>query len=105
MLISAGLGFVNLSLIQGIFVSGITLFTGIFTILFVVGVALLIRKGFGWIKYFLTALIALGLFSTVTFIIDAFQQYPIASVLTILQTMLQLWALVLLFMVPSESAD
>jgi len=102
-LISAGLGVINLSLIPGIFVNPPAITEGFFVLLLLVGLAFVIRKGISWIKYLLLAMILIGVIA-IPAIIKNLSQNPAVGVINIIQTVFQVWALILLFKIPKEKA-
>lgn len=65
----------------------------------VVGLSFLIRQGFDWVKYLILVLFILGC-TSLPFTIMHFAERPLLSSISILQVIMQLWALVLLFKVP-----
>ena len=102
--ITVGLGIINISLTPGIFVSPRELITGFFTLAFLVGLALLIRKGIGWIKYLLLVIMIFGIIG-IPLMIKILEQNPAVGVINVIQTVFQVWALVLLFKIPKEKAQ
>ncbi|HBD26969.1 hypothetical protein [Flavobacterium sp.] len=103
--ISAGLGILNLGLTPNIFSSGLTIFTAIFTLAFVFGLAFLIRLGLPWVKYLLLVLFLIGLIG-ISFMIKNFEKNPIVGLINIAQTILQICSIILLFKIPkTDSAD
>ena len=64
-----------------------------------IGIGLLIRRGRNWIKYVLLGFTLFGVI-TIPMIIITFYPKSIPGALNILQQVLQLWALVLLFLIP-----
>lgn len=104
MLLSMGLGILNFFFLPNTFLSGFVITTGIFTLIFLAGLAILIRRGSSWIKYLLLVLMIIGLVGIPT-IIKNLEQYPAVGAINIIQTALQFWALVLLFKVPNEKAE
>lgn len=101
--LSVALGIINISLIQGIFVSPEELIVAIITLLLIAGLALVIRKGINWIKYLFLGMIVFGLFG-IPFMIQNLGQNPTVGIINIIQTVFQVWALVLLFKIPKEEA-
>lgn len=68
-------------------------------ILFGLGYA--ISKGFNWMKYLLLAMMILGLLiMLLTFLF--YTNHPIVTIINIIQTILQIWVLVVLFRIPKE---
>jgi hypothetical protein len=104
MLITTGLGVINFLLIPETFSSGMAIFIGLFTLLFLLGLSLFIRKGISWIKYLLLVLAIPGIFLSIPFLIKNLGQNPAVGVINIIQTVFQFWALILLFKIPKEKA-
>jgi asparagine N-glycosylation enzyme membrane subunit Stt3 len=67
---------------------------------FVVGISFLVRQGIDWLKYLLLVLFIIGCIG-LPFTITNFSERPLLSMIGILQTVLQLWAIVLLFKIPA----
>jgi len=65
------------------------------------GLGIVIRQGFVWVKYLLLVLIILGVIGML-FIPGDKVENPIARVLNILQTIVQIWAIILLFKIPKS---
>lgn len=66
------------------------------SISFVIGVGLLISKGYEWTKYVLLALILIGL-SGFQYILQDLKEYPVNGVLTLIISVLQIIAVIILF--------
>ena len=64
-----------------------------------VGLAFLVRQGIDWVKYLLLVLFVLGCIG-LPFILLRIIENPISGSISIVQTIIQLWAVVLLFKVP-----
>lgn len=94
--ITAGLGIINFFFSPEILSSGFAIIIAVFTLLFIAGLGVLIKQGFSWIKYLLLALFIFGLLG-IPFIIKNITTNPIVGIVNIIQTILQIWALVLLF--------
>lgn len=97
--ISAGLGIINLSLSPVVFSNSIAIITAILTLIFVFGLAYLIRFGFSWVKYLLLALFIIGIFG-IPIIIKNLYENPIVGIINLVQTVLQIGSIVLLFKIP-----
>lgn len=95
--ISAGLGIINFLLSPDILSSKSTIIVSIITILLILIVALLIRLGISWIKYLLLILIIFGLNSLPLLIKEEFSSHPLNAIMTILQSVAQIYATILLF--------
>ena len=103
--ISAALGLVNLFLIKGDIVSTRLISSAIFTLLFVGGLGYIVRQGYAWIKYLLLVLMIFGLIGIVGLIITNLEKQPLITTVNIIQTILQTWATVLLFIIPRKTVE
>jgi hypothetical protein len=92
----AGVGFIYNAYYQPQF----SLFGGIISLLIVAGIGLLARIGTPWLKYVLLVLAVIGLFALPIMIWFYFTQ-PFILLINLLQTVLQIIALVFLFKAPS----
>lgn len=101
MFISAGLGIINICLTPEIFVSPRVMITGFVTLAFLCGLAFAIRHGFYWIKYLLLAIMLFGLIG-IPFMIKNLGENFAMGIINIIQTVFQVWALILLFKIPKE---
>ncbi|SDM16461.1 hypothetical protein [Chryseobacterium taihuense] len=81
--------------------SGIKIFIAVISVAFVFGIGYLISKGTEWIKYLLLILFIMGLIG-LPYIIINLKNEPIVGVINIVQTVLQIWTLVLLFVIPKD---
>ncbi len=95
---TVGLGIVNF-FFSHILLNGTNIVTAIFTLLFISGLGLLVRRGFAWVKYLLLVLTIVGLI-LIMFIPNDPTQNTIVIIVNIAQTVIQVWATVLLFRVP-----
>lgn len=57
-----------------------------------------VRRGYGWLKYLLLALILVGLFFIQT-TVDEVKQNPVGGIVSIATSIMQVWAVVLLFVI------
>ncbi|WP_219337359.1 hypothetical protein [Pontibacter populi] len=103
LLVTVGLGLLNiffshetLSSVQNISVASAS-------ILFVAALAYFARRGKKWFKYLFLVVMILGVLG-LPFIVLNFMNNPIVGFINIVQTILQVWAAVLLFKVPKHSA-
>lgn len=99
--ISAALGIGNLIWTYDTLNSGIKIFIAVISVAFVFGIGYLISKGTEWIKYLLLILFIMGLIG-LPYIIINLKNEPIVGVINIVQTVLQIWTLVLLFVIPKD---
>lgn len=97
--LSAGLGIINAILSPETFNNSFAIIVAIFTLGLISGIGYLISIGTDWIKYVLLGLMILGLIG-VPFIIMNIVNNPIVGIINIIQTALQIYALVLLFKIP-----
>ncbi|RYU86570.1 hypothetical protein EWM62_18120 [Mucilaginibacter terrigena] len=74
----------------------------IITILFLGVIAFLVRRGISWMKYVLLVVFILGLAALILLIIGKQHVRTGALVVNILQTLIQLWALIRLFTIPKS---
>ena len=103
--ISAALGLINLFLTKGELGSTKLIVSAILTLLFVGGLGYIVRQGFEWIKYLLLVLMIFGLIGIVGIIIMNLEKQPLTTTVNIIQTILQTWATVLLFIIPKKSVE
>jgi len=94
--LSGAIGFINLLLSPDILVSTFAIVVGVITILIILGLGLLVRMGITWIRYVLLCLVLLGL-TGLPMIIDDFNSHPINGTINLIQSILQIIALILLF--------
>lgn len=103
--ISAALGLINSFLTKGDIVSTRLISSAILTLLFVGGLGYIVRQGYAWIKYLLLVLMIFGLIGIVGLIIANLEKQPLITTVNIIQTILQTWATVLLFVIPKRTAE
>jgi hypothetical protein len=94
--ISAVLGAINLLLLPGLLLSKAAIIVGLFTLFFLIALGIMIRLGISWIKYLLLILVLLGL-TSLPLIIRNFLTRPLNGTFTIVQSIIQIYAVVLLF--------
>ncbi|MDP9957742.1 hypothetical protein J2X97_003414 [Epilithonimonas hungarica] len=94
--ISGTLGIGNLIWSYETLDSGMKMFIAFFTIAFVFGIGYFISKGTEWVKYFFLIILIFGLLGF-PYIIANLKNEPVIGIINIVQTILQIWALVLLF--------
>lgn len=97
--IAAALGIINMFISPELLNSNRNIFTSIFTLAFLFGIGLLISKGIDWMKYVLLALLIFGLFALPLILLNIINS-PILGIINIIQTVLQVYSLVLLFKIP-----
>ena len=92
---------VSLGLINFFIIDPKGIFSGILTLLILFGLGYAISKGFDWMKYLLLAMMILGLLiMLLTFLF--YTNHPVVTIINIIQTILQIWVLVVLFRIPKE---
>ncbi len=96
---TVGLGLINFFFANELLKTGQNIATAILTLMIIAGFAYLVRQGKNWVKYLLLVIMVFGLIGLL-FIINNILQRPIVGVINIAQTIMQLWATVLLFKVP-----
>jgi len=97
--ISGLLGIGNLIWTYETLNSGIKIFIALFSLAFVFGIGYLVSKGTEWIKYVFLVILILGLLGF-PFLIAIIKKEPVVGIINIVQTILQIWSLVLLFKIP-----
>jgi hypothetical protein len=101
---TVGLGLINLLFSTDFLNSKQNIVTVILTLLIIVGIGFLVRQGKDWVKYLLLVFTLGGLIG-IPFIIKNITLRPIVGLINILQTIMQIGAMLLLFKVPTESDD
>ena len=101
---SAVLGIISFFLIYLLANDSKNIMNGIFNILFIVGLGLLVRIGKKWVKFLLLALTIFGLF-LMTSIADTLAHNLYGGIIAILQTVLQIVAVILLFLIPKDLTE
>lgn len=76
----------------------IIIFTAVLSLSFVFGLAYLTGKGYDWMKYFLLVLFILG---SISFLLNL--RFVWFDLIFIIQTILQIWVLVILFRIPKNT--
>lgn len=92
--ISVSLGLINFFIIdpRGIF-------SGILTLLILFGLGYSISKGYDWMKYLLLVIMIIGLL-IILLTFSFYTSHPVVIIINILQTILQIWVLIILFRIP-----
>jgi len=101
---SAVLGIISFFLIYLLANDSKNIMNGIFNILFIVGLGLLVRIGKKWVKFLLLALTIFGLF-LMTSIAGTLAHNLYGGIIAILQTVLQIIAVILLFLIPKDLTE
>jgi len=94
--ITAGLGLINFFFSPEFLSNGFNITIAIFTFAFIVVIGFLVRQGYNWVKIFLLVLTILGLIG-ISFTLKNLTEKPIVGIINITQTILQIWAVILLF--------
>ena len=102
--ISGALGIGNLIWTYETLDSGMKIFIALFSIAFVFGIGYFISKGIEWVRYFFFIILVSGLFGF-PYIIANLKSEPVLGIINIVQTVLQIWALVLLFKIPKPEKN
>ncbi|GAA5088916.1 hypothetical protein GCM10023210_13070 [Chryseobacterium ginsengisoli] len=97
--ISVFLGIGNLIWKYDTLDSRLKIFISLIVLAFGFALAYYTSKGIEWFKYVLLVLFGFGLLS-IPFIISDIKNDPVIGIINIIQTVLQVWALVLLFKIP-----
>ncbi len=97
--LSGALGIGNLIWTYETLDTGMKIFIALFSLAFVFGIGYLVSKGTESIKYVLLVILILGLLGF-SFVISNLQNEPVVGIINIVQTILQIWSLVLLFKIP-----
>lgn len=86
------------------FNSGLSIFVGIATLSFIFGIGYLIGKGNEVAKYVLIVTFILGLFGFSSILKNLFVN-PVLGIISIVQTILQIWVIILLVRIPKNSVS
>lgn len=100
--LTAALGLINVLLSPETFQNTLGIIVGVFTLGIIFGIGYLAGKGNDRIKYVLLVFMILGLLS-IPFIILNIVNNPLVGKINIIQTALQIYALVLLFKIPRSN--
>jgi hypothetical protein len=95
--ISAGLGLINFLLSPDILLTKSATITSVIVISIIFVLGLLIRFEISWVKYLLIVIIIFGINAFPSFIKEEFNSHPLNALITILQSIAQIYATVLLF--------
>ncbi|MFA6248790.1 MAG: hypothetical protein WC615_17740 [Mucilaginibacter sp.] len=74
----------------------------IFMLIMLLLLAFLIRMGYAWMKYFLLVITLLGTLAVLKHVPDLINN-TLAGIVEIIQTLLQIWIVILLFQVPKQT--
>jgi hypothetical protein len=101
---TVGLGVINFFFSSDTLSSGTNIAVAIITLLIILGIGILVRQGFNWVKYLLLVLTILGLFG-VPIILTDLTQNPIVGIVSIVETVIEIWATVILFLIPKTEEN
>lgn len=101
MFLSVVLGLINFSLSDEITIKS-EISATIVSISFLIFLALLIRRGYNGVKYVLATLFVVGLIFYIPYLIYDIQNSPINAIISICQSITQITAILLLFMIPKN---
>ena len=101
---SAILGIISFFFIYHLANDSKNILNGIFNISFIVGLGFVVRIGKRWVKFLLLALTILGLLLMTTIAIT-FAHNLYGGIISIIQTVLQIIAVILLFLIPKDSSE
>jgi hypothetical protein len=96
---SIGIGLINFLYVYNVFIDVKNIVIIALTYLLLAVIGYLVRQGKVWIKYLLLIIIVLGVSEAPVIIQNLFEK-PLLGVLIIPQTVLQVWALIMLFKLP-----
>jgi membrane-bound ClpP family serine protease len=102
--ITAGLGLINFFFASDLLSNGFNITVAVFSIAFIIGIGFLVRQGYNWMKIFLLVITLLGLVG-IPFTLKNLTEKPVVGIINIIQTILQIWAVVLLFKVPKQTEN
>lgn len=102
--LSGALGIANAIWKYDTFNSGFAVFIAIVVLLLIFGIGYIISKGVSGIKYVLLILLLLG-FAGLPAVIENFKSDLVGGIINILQSVLQIWAVILLFRIPKAEKN
>lgn len=95
--ISAGLGLINFLILPEILSSKSSIVVGSIAVFFISAMGLAIRFEISWIKYLSLILIVFGINIVPPLVKDELISHPINGIITIAQSIIQIYATILLF--------
>lgn len=102
--ISATLGIVNMILFPDLPFSFFSIFVAIIILGFMFGIGYMISKGSNGAKYILLVCMIFGIIY-IPFILLTITRTPVVGIINIVQTVLQVWAIVLLYQIPKYKLE
>ncbi|KOP38445.1 hypothetical protein DBB36_12880 [Flavobacterium sp. WLB] len=98
---SIAIGAINLLLAMKYAETKTEFISSIVAFIFVAILGYLVRKGYN-LKVFLLVMFSIGLLGSIPSLISDLTYFPLNGILSLSQTILQLWAIIFLFMIPKE---
>ena len=102
--ITAGLGLINFFFASELLSNSFNIFVAVFTLAFIIGIGFLVRQGYNWVKIFLLVITILGLIG-IPVTLKNLTEKPIVGIINVIQTVLQIWSVILLFKVPKSQEN
>jgi hypothetical protein len=96
---AVGLGLINFFFVGDLLNTGQNIAIAILTLVIIAGIGFLVRQGKDWVKSLLVVFMLFGAVC-IPFMIITIVQTPVFMLVNIAQTILQLWATILLFKIP-----
>jgi hypothetical protein len=81
--------------------SGLKIFIAVISVGFLFVLGYFISKGIDWLKFFLAVILFFGIVG-IPFLLRNFTDDLVLGIVNIVQTILQIWAVILLFKIPKE---
>jgi len=97
-----GVGILNFFFSGNTLSNAANITTEVVTLIMIGGLGLLVRQGYNWMKYILLVLTILGLVG-ISAILSDLAQNPVVGFESIAETILEVWATVLLFKIPKTA--
>lgn len=98
------LGIINMFFSSDILNNGKNIAVAVITLMLIAGLGLLVRQGKNWVKYLLLVLTVVGVIGIPIFINNIIEK-PVVGIINFVQTIMQVWATVLLFKVPKRTTS
>jgi len=97
-----GLGLINLYYERHLLTDVKNIAIAVLALLFILATGFIVRIGQNWVKYLLLVLTVVGLIG-VPVVLNNIVENPMSGIINVAQTILQIWALILLFRIPKTS--
>jgi len=101
MFLSAFLGLLNF-LLSGDAMIKAGIRSAIFSLIFIIFLSVLIRKGYNTLKYILLGLLLLGSIFSIPYMIYDLNNFPINGIISVCQYIVQIASVILLFLIPKQ---